>query len=717
MISRTYRGWLRYGATAVVAGAAACAVLVADVPDAEACGCLSPPVPDPVSEEAYAVNQQAEQIIFEVADGEVSAHVLIRYAGDPAQFAWILPVPVPPTELALSESVAFGLIDDSTAPVINVGRESLCPSPEYVCTQHPAPTGCSDPSNVDAGAPGAGTGGSGGGFNGAAGSAGSGSNAPPPVTIIDRAQIGGYDTVTFGAGDAAAAIAWLQGEGFIVNDTMTPFMQGYVDAGMVFVAAKLIPGADVDQIRPLKIRYPGTEPMIPLKLTAVAAEPHLTVTAYIYSDQAYEPVDHPLVGLDPRWISLGADNRVNYPMVMARAADDAGGDGFVMEYAGLPPTPSFGDTTGCCGSSFDSCFIGGDGACQCPLDDFDAADCADEEDLVNGVKLVDELSQKYAFMTRLSTRLSAEEMSFDPAFRASADPASLSGRLTLSSTMKTMQACEADIVDEGLYESINELQPCAAVYCGEGECVATANGPGCACNPGFVGRRFNDLDGQPSVTCVPATPPVDFAAAGITLPDACKGVDCGNGSCVDVGGFPTCNCRGASAAVLGASDRAPTCEAIERASEIRGARDFTAKMEDVRACAPAPDNSCGEFGWLVPNENKSRQGVVCVSSIPDDPRRFEVPPKPTCEDYYGPGGPGSPGGPFDPRNPFNPFKPGEGQGGTGAGTGNGANGDRSGDGVTASGGACSVNRAGGATGLGLLGLVVGAGLWARRRRR
>ena len=31
------------------------------------------------------------------------------------------------------------------------------------------------------------------------------------------------------------AVAWLQDNGFIVNETMTPYMQPYLDAGMVFV--------------------------------------------------------------------------------------------------------------------------------------------------------------------------------------------------------------------------------------------------------------------------------------------------------------------------------------------------------------------------------------------------------------------------------------------------------------------------------------------------
>ena len=97
------------------------AALVVDTPAAYACGCLSPPA---VQEGEYAVNQRAEQIIFEVEPGWVTAHVLIKYAGDPAKFAWIVPVPEVP-ELAISPLTAFGLLDRATSPLVSVSTQSI----------------------------------------------------------------------------------------------------------------------------------------------------------------------------------------------------------------------------------------------------------------------------------------------------------------------------------------------------------------------------------------------------------------------------------------------------------------------------------------------------------------------------------------------------------------------------------------------------------------
>jgi hypothetical protein len=218
---------------------------------AYACGCLSPPIPRPGAVD-FAVNQQAEQIIFEVEpDGHIVAHVLIRYAGDPEKFAWIVPVPSVP-ELELSHAQAFGLIDQQTAPQVSASVQNICTHALYQCRMHAIPNcGPLYPTLPSAQAP--------MGFSGAAGAGSAnfgapGAQTPPPVMVYARQQVGSYDTVVFGAGDAMAAVEWLQTEGFIVNDTMTPYMQPYLDTQMLFVAAKLNARASRPATRRPRIR-------------------------------------------------------------------------------------------------------------------------------------------------------------------------------------------------------------------------------------------------------------------------------------------------------------------------------------------------------------------------------------------------------------------------------------------------------------------------------
>ena len=114
---------------------------------------------------------------------------------------------------------------------MNVTNEDICPTSAWACRYHQTP---------DCG--GFGFGGEDG--NGAPGFSDAGaSGEPPPVTVIDEQVVGDYQTVTFRADEAQAAVTWLRTNGFIVNQTTSIYMEPYVQAGMVFVAAKLVAGA------------------------------------------------------------------------------------------------------------------------------------------------------------------------------------------------------------------------------------------------------------------------------------------------------------------------------------------------------------------------------------------------------------------------------------------------------------------------------------------
>ncbi len=583
--------------------------------DAAACGCLAPPI----DEENFVVNQQAEQIIFEVEPGFITAHVLIQYAGDPAKFAWLVPVPTVP-EFGITPEGVFGLLDAQTGPIVNVTDVDLCPESPYFCRRHPEPLcggGGVDARRVDgiALSDGAGVGG-----------------GAPPVDVRERLTVGDYDVVVFasGSGDARDAIDWLQAEGFIVNDSMAEYMTPYVVEGMLFVAAKLVPGADAKAIRPLRMRFAADEPMIPLRLTAVAAEPHMTITAYVYADGPFAAHGKPTIAIAPEDITRDSTGRTSYPMVLARTIDRAGGDGFVTEYAGRSPRGDFGGTNDCCDTSeYDRCNIERDGVCSCPTNPLDAADCAPYPGVIESATLMTELADRHRYLTRLTTRLSPEEMRTDPMFRPVAR-AAFEGRLTLDGERRGLDGCAGDVLDQDAYRSVHAIADCATVYCGAGTCATTEAGPGCACDAGFVARRFLDLDGLPSLTCVPETPPVDLAAGGITLPDGCAPGACGEGLCVSLNGVPHCACDGASAAILPPGNKVPLC--VPATAGDAGAVDYTRGYEDLAVCAPGPPACAG--GWL---ERRSvlREGVDCGGTEPAAADLIP-PPAPGCATDGGP---------------------------------------------------------------------------------
>jgi hypothetical protein len=610
--------------------AAAALIQVGDERTVEACGCLSPPAP--VSNEAYAVNQRAEQIIFEVEPGWVTAHVLIKYSGAPDKFAWLIPVPEIP-ELALSPTSAFGILDQLTTPDTGVDVKDICPVSAWSCKYHEDQV-CPDDDF---------------GFGGVGGiddnsppsvqDAAGGGN-PNGVTVIDQKTVGDYETVTFRATEAALASQWLNENGFIVNATTTIYMESYVQQNMVFVAAKLVAGAGIDAIKPLKLKYRSPYPMIPLVLTAVAAEPHLTVSAFVFGDLPFKPMGHPVVKIDTARIAQDSKGRANYPMVLARTIDEVGGDGFAIEYRGTPVRPEFGQSTTCCGNGFDQCNVGGNGTCECPRDEFDRADCQQLGDLVDGVAFLDGLASKYPALTRLTTRVSAEEMTFDPTFEPDFS-APLSGKMVARGSQVSLNNCGNAVVgdDQARFNQINARNDCASLYCGLGsQCVTTESGPACACAVGAVAHQFSDLDSITSVTCIPKVPPVDLRAGGLQLPDACAGVSCGSGSCVDRNGVAVCECDSTAAAIVTVAGKAPTCLPIVEDTHTSGAQNYTAELESLKVCAPTPP-MCGPNGWLEKGTS-ARPGVDCGNTEPDFFDTIE-PPKRECQSFWGCGCQGS----------------------------------------------------------------------------
>lgn len=589
---------------------------------AYACGCFTPSTP-PTPNEPYAVSQQSEQIIFEVnGDGTTTAHVLIRYEGKPESFAWILPaVGVP--ELGLSPQLLFALVEAATAPSMLSVPESLCPGQEYTCEYascaepRPRDTGCDAPETTTTG-PTFGTTTTTTVLLADAGAAADFGLSTPPVNVMVLAEevVGDYQTIIFSAGDAAGAVQWLGDNGFIVAPESAPFMQPYADAGMTFVAIRLVAGATADAIRPLRMTYQGP-PMIPLKLTAVSAEPELSVTAYVSADEAFVPRDQELIYMRDEVIG-SRFGTVAYGAAMSRAIDEAGGEAFVAEFAGPLSGGLFRSQT-CCQSP-GLCNIGGDGECQCPFSPDDAVDCRgdgsnpDEDDAV----AIFERLQSRGALTRLTTRLNPEEMSFDPVF----EPGEVMPSEPLVASEYTLDGCLGDTIERTRAETVRLLGACETVYCGHGECVVGAPAlAACDCDEGYVVRLYTDLDGVRKPTCVPRVPVVDYAAASVeAVADACFGVDCGEGSCVDHGGFAACDCDEGYAAE--ARPDGPFCREIVLRSGSAGGVNHSARLRDVRVCRPSAP-ICGGRGWLVARESAPRiRGEVCERTTPD-PSRFE----------------------------------------------------------------------------------------------
>jgi len=215
--------------------------------------------------------QASERIIFVQEPGQMTALVQIVYQGAADDFAWVVPVPAIP-ELDTAEPALFDDLDQATAPPFTF---KYAERTETV---------------VDGG--GIGCASSSGSNESFAAEETESERTTAEVRVIGREAVGPYDTVILDSSDAGAMVEWLQGNGYAVADRAAQVLRDYVERDHYFVALKLRTQLGVDALRPLAIRYAGSEPCIPLRITAFASVPQLAVTAFIISSGRAFPLNY-----------------------------------------------------------------------------------------------------------------------------------------------------------------------------------------------------------------------------------------------------------------------------------------------------------------------------------------------------------------------------------------------------------------------------------------
>ncbi len=475
--------------------------------EASACGgffCSSSPV-----------DQTAEHILFTVNPNHtVTAYVQIQYVGDKDAFAWIVPVPGIPQLTADFPNLALQALDNGTQP--RYSKNS--------CAR-----------NFDAN----------GGLGAPTAAAGNG------VTVLAKQLVGPYETVTLEGTSAVVLVQWLRTNGYRITDAMIPFLQPYVEGGMHFVALRLQADKATSDIQPLGMTYDGDKPMIPIRLTAIAAQPEMGIVTWVLSNRRWAPenfVDLKIADSLIEFDQYGFQN--NYLTVVSRESDKVGGQAFVTEYA-----KSTADL-----------------AMQVESQGAPTPEAQKAKDALLP------LLQQFPYITRMYARMSAEEMTVDPMFMPASDTTDVNNIHDLTDPNFNYNQCGT---------STPTPQPCMFTYCGRsGVCVptltqaalgaaaaATAQAA-CVCSGSATARVTTTAGGQPSMYCEPVTSNLDVGSAGASAPllqAACEGFSCGgHGQCIPINGNPTCQCEGGYGAsaeqvynqATGSSSTKVTCQPV-----------------------------------------------------------------------------------------------------------------------------------------------------------
>ena len=444
------------------------------------------------------VEQNAERILFEVdLDNEiVTATVEIQYTGDADDFAWVVPV------LEIPDDPQLEIAPGSLMTLLEASTNKQLIFPPTTCTRPPDPPFVFSESVVLAG--------------------GDDIDRENGIDVTELEQVGPYAPQRIRSDDADALIEWLNTNGYLITSAMEPAVQEYVAQGYDFLGMKLAPDAGVTDIQPIVIQYPGTEPMVPVVLTSVAAGPEMPILTFIAGASRWESSNYANLELDDdeRVMADPRTGRDNYYSLARFLTDDSDGRAVVTEFAA--PTSDV---------NVQNVFLGTDDA---------------EEALLAAQAVLD----RNSVLTRMLARISSHEMTLDPTF-APSDGGNVDATIDLSDR-ETIEICapHAPELSSG---------DCANTYCGVGaSCATTDQGDGCVCPAGQTARSFaipggiNSFGGlNQTVACISSE---DFLSDVTGTPegpaDPCVANICGSGgTCVAVNGFATCACDDGFAAV------------------------------------------------------------------------------------------------------------------------------------------------------------------------
>lgn len=293
------------------------------------------------------VDQTGERIVFTVNDdGTMTALIEILYVGSADDFSWILPVPEAISADALAVPEDGDLVFDELHAATDV--RVIAPEPPECALQFRAMAATAD--SADGG-----------------------------VDVFASGEIGPFGFDIVGSEDRDALVQWLRDNDYRVTPEMEPLIDVYVQDRFAFIAMRLLDGETAESITPIEVTYPSTEPMVPLRLTAVAAQPNMPVWVWIMADAQAVPANYAHMEIATEEITFNPFGGNDYTFLVQQRANAFDGHAFITEFAG-------------------------------PVDSLE----------LTHPWLV-EMARSHPYLTRVNTYIDPAEMTIDPVFGFDAD--------------------------------------------------------------------------------------------------------------------------------------------------------------------------------------------------------------------------------------------------------------------------------------------------------
>jgi hypothetical protein len=276
--------------------AAALAALALTPSDAHACGgCFHP------YEETETTVVTAHRMALSLSPTQTVLWDQVQYAGAPSEFAWVLPVK-PGARIEVGSDAWFEALETVTSARVTPPSIQCAFNNDFDDNFYQG--GAGDDSGCGCIFPEASYGSGAGRFDSDEGnSSGSGVQAPPPVTVVHEGSVGPYDSVTLHANEPNALPNWLTSNGFAIDASIEPILSAYATEGFDFIALKLSPGADVRQMKPVRVVSPGASPVLPLRMVAAGTGANVDITLFVIGEGRWDAENFPNAVVDKNELS------------------------------------------------------------------------------------------------------------------------------------------------------------------------------------------------------------------------------------------------------------------------------------------------------------------------------------------------------------------------------------------------------------------------------
>ena len=238
----------------------------------------------------------------------------VQYAGDPAEFAWVLPV-FAGAYLELADDAFFESLEAVTATRV-VSPPTSCGGQGTQTAQGGFGCGSSatDSATPNADAP--------------------GSTPDSGVTVVHEGAVGPYETVTLRSSSGESIADWLVAHGYAIPADVRPVVDAYVSEGADFLALRLRPDAGVRQMSPVRVVMPGASSALPLRMVAAGTGAEVDLVLYVLAEGRWRAKGFGDAFVDDDALSWDfAAQRSNYAALRTAAFAAHGGQAFLTSFA------------------------------------------------------------------------------------------------------------------------------------------------------------------------------------------------------------------------------------------------------------------------------------------------------------------------------------------------------------------------------------------------